>query len=151
LRTILLDPARLTAPRGGRRLLTGLLTCALCGSPLVGGNRDGRRIYRCQPNAGTPSRRNACSKVGIMATELEEDIASRTLARIKSHRLAESLKDARPPMPHEPDRVAHIEAKLTELAELYAADQLTPDEWMAARTPLLKRLEKAKAADAHRL
>jgi DNA invertase Pin-like site-specific DNA recombinase len=151
LRAVLLDPARLSPPRGGRRLLTGLLLCGHCDSPLVGAQREGRRIYRCQRNPGTPNRRSACSRLSIMATELEEDIADRVVAAIKGRRVSSAMKAVRPPRPDEPDKVVHIEAKLKELAELYAADQLTPDEWMAAHAPLLKRLEEAKAENAERL
>jgi site-specific DNA recombinase len=47
LRKLLDDPKRTTSPRGGKYLLTGLLTCGRCGGRMVGRPHHGERGYMC--------------------------------------------------------------------------------------------------------
>jgi site-specific DNA recombinase len=73
-----------------RSLLTGLVTCSLCGRKMVRtGSGPGRHAWRCPTDTGMPTR---CGKVSIDATGLENLLVDATLARADKGDLARIAK-----------------------------------------------------------
>jgi hypothetical protein len=151
LRAKLGDPDRRTNRASRRYLLTRLLRCSHCGAILVSRPRaDGVRRYVCA------SGRNAggCGKTTIVAEPLERFVAAGVLHRLESPRLPEAITRA----PNGADanewqaEVERTQAKLNELAELWAEGEITRGEWLKARGPIEKRqmLAKKKLAALNR-
>lgn len=143
LRAVLADPTRRKNERVRRYLLAGLLICGRCGEPMTSRPRgDGRRRYVCARRPGS----SACGKMAVLADELEELVVEMVLQRLDGPVLNRALA-ARDGSSEEIHQRAIDEAngQLEELAALYAAQQISVSEWMAARGPIEERLNKAKA------
>ncbi len=143
LRAKLSDPDRRTNRSARRYLLARLLRCSHCGTRLYARPRDDRsRRYVCAsgPNFG------GCGKVTIVADPLEAFIVEAVLHRLESPRLPDALTRT-PDDAKGADWQAEIErtqAQLNELAELWAAGEITRGEWLKARPPIEKRQTIAK-------
>ena len=144
LRALMSDPARRTNRAVRRYLLTGILRCALCDSPLVGRPRDdGTRRYVCAKGPGLPG----CGGIAIVADTLERFIIEAVLHRLDSPALATALDGAA--APSESLSAARFEAEtstreLEGLAAAYGERQITWTEFLAARKPIEARIEAAK-------
>src|SRR5262249_39555062 len=121
-----------------RKLLTGLIKCAECGSTL---QSDGRNAYRCLARP----QNNACGNVTIQKASLDALITDAVVYRLSS--------PAVPNAPAKPKRQrkqgedpAALEAELEDLAAMLGRGELTVGEWRAMRPPLEERLAKARAA-----
>jgi site-specific DNA recombinase len=104
VRKVLDDPARRTAPRRKKYLLTGLLECGLCGGRLKG-----------SPRAGVP--RYVCNKTGTMHLTVKADPLEAHMYEVASGRRLEhpeGLVDPSEPLVKEREA---IEAKLAEMGE----------------------------------
>jgi DNA invertase Pin-like site-specific DNA recombinase len=144
LRAKLNDPDRRTNRSARRYLLPSLLRCHHCGGKLVSRPRDdGARRYVCAsgPNFG------GCGKVTIMAEPLEQYLVEAVLHRLDSPELPKALNGSVSTDPAGEEwqvEVERAQAKLDELSELWAADEITRREWVKARAPIEKRLDTAK-------
>ena len=144
LRAKLNDPDRRTNRSARRYLLPSLLRCHHCGAKLVSRPRDdGARRYVCAsgPNFG------GCGKVTIMAEPLEQYVVEAVLHRLDSPELPNALNGSVSTDPAGDEWQAEVEraqAKLDELSELWAADEITRREWVKARAPIDRRLDLAK-------
>jgi DNA invertase Pin-like site-specific DNA recombinase len=144
LRAMLSDPARRTHRAVRRYLLTGILRCALCQTPLVGRPRDdGARRYVCAKGPGLPG----CGGVAILADALERFIVEAVLYRLDTPALAAALDDA--PAPSESLSAARIDAEtstaeLEQLAAAYGERQISWVEFLAARKPIEARIDAAR-------
>ena len=144
LHALLSDPARRTNRAVRRYLLTGLLRCALCQSPLVARPRvDGSRRYICAKGPGLPG----CGGVAILAETLEPFIVEAVLHRLDSPALAAALDGA--DAPSALLSAARIEAEtsgreLEQLAAAYGERQIGWTEFLAARKPIEARIDAAK-------
>jgi site-specific DNA recombinase len=143
LRAKLGDPDRRTNRAGRRYLLTRLLRCSHCNSVLVARPRDdGTRRYVCASGPGFVG----CGKTTIIADPLEQFIAAGVLHRLESPRLPEAIIRT----PNGADgsewqaEVERTQAKLDELAELWADGEITRGEWLKARAPIERRQTLAK-------
>lgn len=148
VRAVFLDPARLknNGAMARRYLLTGgVARCGLCGAKLVARPRgDKRRCYVCATGPGF----GGCGKIRQLAEPLEALVVEAVIHRLDSPVVHEAID------PSDPDEdraaVAEIEAvdaRLEELANSYAADEITMREWQVARSGL----EARRAAAAKQL
>jgi DNA invertase Pin-like site-specific DNA recombinase len=152
LRAKLGDPDRRTNRAARRYLLTRLLRCSHCGSVLVPRPRDdGTRRYVCASGPGF----GGCGKTTVIADPLEQFIAAGVLHRLESPRLPEAIIRTPKNGAYGSEWQAEVErtqAKLDELAELWANGDITRGEWLKARAPIERRqaLGKKKLATLNR-
>lgn len=144
LRSLLADPARRKNHRVRRYLLTGLLTCGVCGEPLIARPRgDGRRRYVCARRPGS----KGCGKLAILSDELEDLVVEMALQRLEGPALARALSTRDGAEEDTSQRtIDEANRQLEELAGVYAEQRITLSEWMVAREPIEERLRQAKAA-----
>jgi DNA invertase Pin-like site-specific DNA recombinase len=143
LRAKLRDPDRRTNRAARRYLLTRLLRCSHCGIPLCSRPRaDGTRRYVCASGPGF----GGCGRLTILAEPVEQFVVEAALHRLESPRLPEAM--TRPPDDAKGAEwqveIERTQAQLNELAELWAAGEITRGEWLKARAPIEKRLTVAK-------
>lgn len=147
LRAVILAPDRRRVG-AGRRLLTGLLVCGrpgadgeLCGARLVSGLNNGHRAYVCRKAPGF----DGCARLAMVAEPLEDLVVEAVLFRFDSSDFAEAL--ARRDTPEDDGAAAEMavaQARLGELAEMWAAGEITRGEWMSARKALEASVEAAQ-------
>jgi site-specific DNA recombinase len=137
------------APR--RYLLSGLLRCGRCGTPLYtstqhvmsttnGGQVRRSRRYSCMSGPD----HNGCGKLTIVAEPVEQIITAAVLARLDSPQLADTLAGrvaADEQLAQLQEQLDADQEKLDELAGLYADGAITAREWMAARVPVETRIK----------
>lgn len=144
LRAKLGDPDRRTNRSARRYLLVRLLRCSHCGTPLYARPRDdGTRRYVCASGPGF----GGCGKVTIIADPLEQFVVEAVLHRLESPKLSEAMTMTSPKDSKGADWQAEIErtqTQLDELAELWAAGEISRGEWLKARPPIEKRQTIAK-------
>jgi site-specific DNA recombinase len=126
--------------RKGRppRLLTGLLVCGRCGSSMLAGNNNGKRAYACRRAPGF----EGCGKLAVIAGPVEELVVESVLTAVDTPKLAEAVREQAGTT--NPDLTA-LEARLADLAAMYAAGDMTKAEWLSARKVLDERLAAARA------
>jgi hypothetical protein len=143
---LLTSPIRRTNRTVRRYLLTGLLRCGVCGSPLGARPRtDGTRRYVCLKGPARPG----CGKVAILADPTEALIALAVLERLDTPALAAALAGAT--VPDESGQRADLardREQLEELARAYGERQITFAEYLAARKPIEARIEAAQRSIA---
>lgn len=126
-----------------RYLLSGLTRCSRCGHTMYSAARGPTRRYECRsgPDHG------GCGRLTVVADPVERLVADLVLYRLDTPELADALagKASSDQRAQELTEV-HIQAQqqLSELAEAYAANQLSMNEWMIARKPIQQRLEHAE-------
>lgn len=119
-------PARLALLSGGRCI------CAKCQRPMQTARRtNGTRTYRCL----------SCYAM-VTAEPLEELVVEALLRRLD----AAELPVADRPTTTSGDSLDALEGELEALADDMGAGRITRAEWMAARAPLLDRIDAARAA-----
>lgn len=144
VRAILMDPDRRQNPVGRRSyLLTGILRCDLCGAKLVAAPRATDtpgitvRAYGCHKTSG------GCGRIFGVAEPIEEFVVEAVLTALDGPALrARKTED---PGEQVADQIAADEAKLAELADLWADGTITRAEWLRSR----QRIE-ARLADTRR-
>lgn len=132
--------SRRQAP-GRRTPFTGLVRCGRCGATMTRDTVGKLPTYRCHKLAG----RAGCNGTSISAVPLEQIVVEAVLLRLDSPALVEHLRDGKPSDGGH-DELAQLEGRLAELAELWAAGEVTKAEWMTARKGIEKRLETARRA-----
>jgi site-specific DNA recombinase len=151
--------AKMTARAvSGRRaprsyLLSGMLRCGKCGTTLysaarTSGNDVRTRRYVCLsgPDHG------GCGKLTVVAAPVEELLTDAVLTRLDTPALADALAGrvaADTELAAVADALAADQARLDELAGLYAAGAVTAREWMTARDPIQARVRDAQRRLAH--
>ncbi len=145
LRALLLDPARRTNRTARSYLLSSLLVCGRCGSPMFSHPRAGRldadghklRTYTCIAAPGYPDR---CGRNSVRAPELEALITEMAITRFTEMAAAGMFEP-------EPDtvndeitaEVATIDAKARTLGADWAASKITDAAYYAASAGLVER------------
>lgn len=138
VRAVLSDPARKRTRPARKYLLAGLVTNP-SGDPMVGGPGKGagtskdRRCYA--------TRVPASPALSIGADDVEELVVEMVLLRLDAAILPAPVVDE-----SQVGDVERVDVELAELAELRGSGQISLAEWMAARRPLMERLDAAKAA-----
>lgn len=130
--------SRTRAPRA--YLLTGgLARCSECGGKLVAAPRPYGRAYACLATSG------GCNKVSIKAEPVEELVTEALFQVVDGADLGKVLA---PPSSSTPvaDTLADIDQRLADVADLFAAGDITRAEWMRARAGLDERRRDAQAA-----
>lgn len=138
---VLKDPSRRTNANARTYLLSGgLARCARCDVHMVGKpHRPGQPAYACLAANG------GCGANSILAKPLEDLVTNMVLEAIDSPALDEARRALAGEAQDDPtDAIVVVEAKLAELAEMWAAGEITRAEWVTARKPLEARLEAAK-------
>jgi site-specific DNA recombinase len=134
--------------RGRIYLLTGgLAVCGYeeCGRPLYAGlNRV--QSYRCQVDRG------GCGRISVRREHLEDEVTGRLLAALAGPKLAQlraraASGDGQAAQLAAAKRSAEVD--LEQLAALHGRGELQAVEWMAARRPILARIEAADRGLAH--
>ena len=137
----LAGPGRRQAPPR-RTPFTGLVRCGLCGEKMTRDAVGSLPTYRCHKVVG----RIGCGRMSISAVPLERIVVEAVLLRLDTPALVEHLADADAPAGNQDDELAQLEGRLGELAELWAAGDLTKGEWMTARKGIERRLDAARRA-----
>ena len=144
----------LTKTRAPRTyLLSGMLRCGRCGNRLFSqarhSNPDNRvRRYVCLkgPDHG------GCGRLTVVASPVEELLTDAVLTRLDSPQLAEALAGKSSVDADVAALATQLEAdqaRLDELAGLYAAGAVSAREWIAARDPITERIAQARRDIAH--
>ena len=125
-------------------LLSGMLRCGRCGNRLFSQarhvNPDNRvRRYVCLkgPDHG------GCGRLTVVAEPVEQLLTDAVLTRLDSRHLAKVLAGKSSPDRDVAARAAAVEAdqaRLDELAGLYAQGAISAREWIAARDPITARI-----------
>lgn len=141
VRAILADPSRLKRRTTRRYLLTGLLHCGRCGEKMVARPRDDKRKqYVCAGGVNFAG----CGKMSCIAAPLDELLRDAIIEVVTSPDLEARL--AAPEADDDAaDELRDLEARLDELAEMFAAGEIGRREWMTARDGLDRRLAEARA------
>ncbi|TFC30235.1 recombinase family protein [Cryobacterium sp. TMT2-18-3] len=129
------------APR--RYLLSGLLRCGKCGSPLYSAAREDRRRYVCLSG---PDHRG-CGRLTVVAQPVEELISTAVLMRLDTPVMGDTLSGRAAADERQSALLAELQtaqSKMTELMEMWAAGEISRPELRAARTPLEARVENAQ-------
>jgi site-specific DNA recombinase len=138
LRALVLDPSRSRVQPARVALLASLTRCGRCGTKLVTQRRQtGKRVYVC------PGWLDGCGRLSIQADPLEELVVEAVLQAVDGPRLAEVAAEAETGVD---DEAVSARARMAELAEMWAAGEITRDEWSVAR----KRLEAVVEASERR-
>jgi DNA invertase Pin-like site-specific DNA recombinase len=143
LRAKLGDPDRRTNRTARRYLLARLLRCSHCRTPLYARPRaDGSRRYVCASGPGF----GGCGKTTVVADSVEAFVVEAVLHRLESPKLTEAMAKPSPDAEGEEwqAEIERTQAQLDELAEMWAAGEITRGEWLKARPPIEKRQTTAK-------
>jgi DNA invertase Pin-like site-specific DNA recombinase len=141
IRAILGNPRVHRVGRPALSLLGGLLVCSECGAKMHHSTRvTGVRRYLCvvRPENG------GCGHVAIQAERLEDIIVETVMRRLDTPALAAAT--AAPKRAKQLDDVGVLEARLGELADTFAAGEVTRAEWLRARSGIEERLVRARRA-----
>ena len=139
----------LTKTRAARTyLLSGMFRCGRCGSRLVSKarhvNPDHRvRRYVC---SNGPDHRG-CGRLTVVAEPVEQLLTDAVLTRLDSPHLAKVLAGKSSPNRDLAALAAQLEkdqARLDELAGLYAEAAITAREWITARDPITARIAEGR-------
>lgn len=135
--------ARPTMRTARTYLLTGFVWCGRCNVPMTSApvKRKGHRY----PRYACPLDRGGCGRCGIAGGPLDDQVTADLLHVLDTQALAEAV--AAQPEPGQPDPVdvtAQLEARMVELAEMFAAGDIGRAEWTTARDALDRRLTDAR-------
>lgn len=145
LRRLLTDPSRTTRRAARSYVLKGLLRCTDCDAALVARPRqDGARCYVCA-SGKRDARFAGCGGRRVLAEPVELFVTEAVFARLDSGALREALTGAARGGDDQAQRRAdNTLLRLDELAAAYADNRITMREWLAAREPLERALERAR-------
>ena len=127
-----------------RQLLTGLLRCGRCGTRMVAVPNNRKRAYQCVTAPGI----GGCGKLSVIAQPVEDIIVGGVLHVLDTPALVERVGEQNGA--RQTSGIGDIEGRLAELAELWAAGDITSAEWARARRSLDEQLTEAKAGLAAR-
>lgn len=151
LRAVIQDPTRARArahPARSYLLSGGIARCGRCGMPLHAQRRqDGARVYACVPGPD----KGGCGKISVRADPLEEVVAEAVMVALDGPELARAVARRTDDEDDGAGEEEGLEARLAELAEMWAAGEITRAEWLAARRSLEARLEAARRRQARRM
>lgn len=129
------------APR--RYLLSGMLRCGRCDNRLFSSPRESTRRYVCLsgPDHG------GCGRLTIVADPLERFLTAAVLHRLDTTELAAALNGQATTdrtLTALNEQTSADREQLDELAQAYAAKQITMREWLTAKAPITDRLDHAE-------
>lgn len=128
-----------------RQWLTGVARCGLCGAPLRRrAQQAGVYVWSCKKAPGN----DACGRIHVAARHLEPLVRDRLHVAVDSADLGDTLAGTSDDDPQVQAAAAELDivhAKLTELADAYATDDISMSEWVTARKKLESRAETARS------
>ncbi len=138
--------------RSGRRtprtyLLSGLLRCGKCEGTLYSSRRENSRRYVCMAGPDHAG----CGRLTIVAEPVEELVTAAVLYRLDSDELAAVLEGHAARDEQTSATVQALEAdraQLEELAQMFAAREITRVEWLTAREAIDARVSEAERSIA---
>lgn len=154
------DPGRRLTSPPRRQPFTGLVRCGLCGGSMdrdlvrsrkasagKGQKRPAWATYKCHRRPG----RDNCGRLSVAAAPVEALVVEAVFQRLAGPQLVElvSRRDGSSDDALAVE-VAACESRRTELAELWAAGDLSRAEWMTAKRHLEARLGVARRTLARR-
>jgi hypothetical protein len=86
-----------------------------------------------------------CNRVGIIAEPTEDLVVEAILTRLDSPALRKAVARRKQPRNGTERQLRALESKEAELAELWAAGELTRAAWSAARDRLAREIEETRA------
>jgi site-specific DNA recombinase len=135
LRVLLARRRGTTRASSRRYLLSGILTCAVCGHGLYArGHQRGHR-YVCVKDPG----KDGCGTVTIMAARADDEVRDRILTALDTPQFLAALITAAGGGQAADDtsgKLRAIEARRDELAATWAAGDISRREWLTARDAL---------------
>jgi len=135
LRVLLARRPGTTRASTRRYLLSGILTCAVCGHGLYArGHQKGHR-YVCVKDPG----KDGCGTVTITAARADDEVRDRILTALDTPQFVAALIAAAGGPDDADDTAAQlraIETRRDELAATWAAGDITRKEWLTARDHL---------------
>ncbi len=148
LRQRLSDNRRTKGALPAKRYLLsrGLTVCGRCGARLATLRRAGsnRRVYSCIKSTD----RDGCGRLSVSAVPLEQHVIREVFAHIGLNNVAKLIAN-----PHafqrELVRRTAIEARLLELADMYAHQEISRAEWKVARATLARQLTTLPDQPSH--
>jgi site-specific DNA recombinase len=139
---------KITGRRTARRyLLSGMLRCGKCGNKLFSSaRREGehkRRRYICSssPDHG------GCGRLTVVAEPVEEWLTEAVLLRLDTPAMGDALAGRAAADERHTAVLTELDAdqaQMRELAELWAAKDISSAEWKAAREPIESRIRDAE-------
>lgn len=148
LRTRLADNRRTKGIRHAwRYLLTaGLIVCGRCGARMYRyqSSKTHGRQYACLKS----NDKDGCGKTYVAAERVEALVTDAFLERIGTATMSALLANPRA-FAREVQRRTDVEARMTGLAEMYAAGEIGRSEWLVARASLAHRLSTTPNDPAH--
>lgn len=123
-------------PPSDRHLLTGLMVCGKCGGRLYANETASRKVreYRCIPMQG-------CGGISIAAGRIENHVESTILRWLSHPAMMKAINEAA--AVEIGDRTSErieIERRQRVLAAMWAGEEMTDDEYRAAKQVLERRL-----------
>ena len=139
LRAVLRNPLRRKSFSNARSyLLSGMLTCGLCGERLIARPRlDGRRRYVCAKRPASVS----CGRLARLAEPIEEFVYEAVCIALEGVNLRDTTTKALPEASELGESIQNDEESLLGLIEDYANNLFTRGEFFAARDIINTRLE----------
>ena len=125
----------------------GLAECGECCNPMAGSRTSARTpSYRCQTNY---EGRGGCGKIRIAASPLEDHVGEHILGELLRPGVRVSLEQARQLMAAEAEQLreqlAVLEKSRGDLAEPYAAGQLSRGAYVAADRSITEKVKAARS------
>lgn len=144
LRRLLSAPERRTNTVQARKtLLTGILRCGKCCSPMVSRPARGRPRYVCNDSPGRPG----CGGTQVDRTKTDDLIRGQVIALLTENGPA-MVERLRRESGADPDLIEHVKAdedELEALAQDLGNQEISRAEWRAARAPIAARLNANRA------
>lgn len=134
VRRLVNDPARRSKPRKISDL-TGILRCGRCGATLSRDrHKSGAVVWRCKP----APHKQACGRLAIAGKDLEPLVRAMLFEAVDDGRLTRRQG----PATVDTAELDDVEARLNDLAGMFADGTLSRAEWLTAR----ERLEARRSA-----
>lgn len=124
-------------------LLTGIAKCGRCGGALYSGRKNGNRVYVCGRKPGIPN----CGRLAINAEAADAIIAEAVLTRLDSPEFAAAMRGEGAGSESATELASAIagdEARMDELATMFANGEISRAEWRKARDVIEARLKSTQ-------
>ena len=150
LRTMLTSKTRPKGATTRKHLLSGLLSCSLCGASMAAGSRasagKGPHTYRCNSIARRADGVTfGCGRVTVTRDNADKHVVDMVLTAIDSPELIERLRDREEVDPLLVEQVRRDEQELIDIASDRADGSITRGEWATMREKIDARLQLNKA------
>jgi DNA invertase Pin-like site-specific DNA recombinase len=148
LKSIFMAPDRQKQGVPAKHLLSGILHCALCESPMYvhhPGNGDAL-VYGCRKGSTSGGRFKGCGQMSISYDQADEFLRDAFIIAATGPMLPELISRHSDAGMEELERaLATDRAELEELAHLKGQGRFTIPEWLAMRDPIEARIHEAEA------